>query len=316
MTNAIAADTVAIVGSGLVGRAWAIVFARAGLDVRLFDLNSAITDEALELVSDGLTDLADHGLIDDPAACLARITIADGLDAALDGVGYVQESVFERVDVKQEIYRAIDAEIGEATIVGSSSSGIPASAFTEGLAVNPRTLIAHPVNPPHLARVVELVPAPWTAPETVDAVWELMERVNQVPIRVTREIDGFILNRLQGVLLDEAFRLVRDGYVSAEDLDKTIAHGLGLRWSFIGPFETIDLNAPDGVADYVERFGPLYSGIVASRAERPGWDEDLVAPVVAERRAILPQDKILQRQMWRDRRMMALAAHHNQISND
>ncbi|MCZ6605417.1 MAG: 3-hydroxyacyl-CoA dehydrogenase NAD-binding domain-containing protein, partial [Alphaproteobacteria bacterium] len=237
-------DPVAIIGAGLVGRAWAIVFARAGIDVRLFDLSPDIAASAKKLIGESLEDLAHYGLIDDRQAILARVSVADTLAACLDGAGYAQESVFERVDAKREIYQAIDAVIGKNTIVGSSSSGIPASAYTEGLGAGARMLVAHPVNPPHLARVVELVPAPWTASETVDAVWRLMERVDQVPVRVTREIEGFVLNRLQGVLLDEAFRLVRDGFVSAEDLDKTLTHGLGLRWSFIGPFETIDLNAP------------------------------------------------------------------------
>ncbi len=308
-------DTIAIVGAGLVGRAWAIVFARSGLPVRLFDLDADISGQARDLIAASLDDLASFELIDDPAGILNRISAVDTLADALDGATYVQESVFERVETKQQIYREIDAVIGAETIVGSSSSGIPASAFTGGLSANARYLIAHPVNPPHLARVVELVPAPWTAPESVDAAWSLMERVDQVPVRVNGEIDGFILNRLQGVLLDEAFRLVRDGYVSATDLDKTIAHGLGLRWSFIGPFETIDLNAPDGIADYVERLGPLYSGIVNSRSVRGAWDDDLVTPAVTERRAHLPQEKILQRQMWRDRQMMALAAHHKKLSD-
>lgn len=309
------ADMIAIVGAGLVGRAWAIVFARAGLPVRLFDLDTEISGQALKLIASSLDDLATYDLIDATAPVLDRIAVVKTLAEVLDGATYVQESVFERIDTKQAIYREIDAVIGANTIVASSSSGIPASAFTEGLSANARYLIAHPVNPPHLARVVELVPAPWTAPESVDFVSDLMERVGQVPVRVNGEIDGFILNRLQGVLLDEAFRLVRDGYVSAQDLDKTIAHGLGLRWSFIGPFETIDLNAPDGIADYVARLGPLYSGIVNSRDERPAWDEDLVAPAVAERRTLLPQADILERQMWRDRRMMALAAHHKKVSD-
>ena len=90
-----------------------------------------------------------------------------------------------------------------------------------------------------------------------------MQRVGQVPIDVRREIDGFILNRLQGALLTEALRLVQDGIVSPRDLDKTVADGLGLRWSFMGPFETIELNAPGGVADYCARYVPWFRRYVA-----------------------------------------------------
>ena len=108
--------------------------------------------------------------------------------------------------------------------------------------------------------LVELVAAPWTAPEIVAKAKALYEAVGQVPIVVKREIEGFILNRLQAVLLSEAFRLVEDGYVTPQDLDKTLKDGLGLRWSFMGPFETIELNAPGGIPDYCRRYGPSLAG--------------------------------------------------------
>ena len=107
--------------------------------------------------------------------------------------------------------------------------------------------------------LVELVGAPWTAPETIAKAKAVYEAVGQVPIVVKREIEGFILNRLQAVLLSEAFRLVEEGYVTPQDLDKTLKHGLGLRWSFMGPFETIELNAPGGIPDYCRRYGPSLS---------------------------------------------------------
>ena len=91
--------------------------------------------------------------------------------------------------------------------------------------------------------------------ETIKRARAIFESVGQVPIEVKKEIDGFILNRMQAVLLSEAFRLVGEGYVSAEDLDKTIRDGLGLRWAFMGPFETIELNAPGGIPDYCARYG-------------------------------------------------------------
>ena len=231
------------------------------------------------------------------------------LAAALDGAEYAQESVFERVDIKKQLFAEIDAVIGPDTIVGSSSSGIPASAFTADLKGGARYLVAHPVNPPHLVPVVELVPAPWTAPATVAAVRTLMESVGQAPVELSREIEGFLLNRLQAVLLMEAWRLVEEGYATVEDLDRTVSQGLGLRWAFMGPFETIDLNAPGGVADYARRLGPLYRDIAASRSEHRVWDEKLIAEVERQRREALPADRLLDRTEWRDRRLMALRAH-------
>jgi 3-hydroxyacyl-CoA dehydrogenase len=202
------------------------------------------------------------------------------------------------------------------TLVGSSSSGIPSSAFTEGLSIAPRCLVAHPVNPPYLARIVELVPATWTTAQAVEDVHALMQRVDQHPIRVTRELEGFVLNRLQGALLREAWALFDEGYCSLADLDATISQGLGLRWSFMGPFETIDLNAPGGIRDYAERLGDLYLSVARDRTNPQPWSDDLIARVETERRQTLPADQLTQRGAWRDRRLMALAAHKRTLAND
>ena len=304
------AEKIAIIGTGLVGSGWAVVFARAGCDVAMYDAAPGGAEKGREVVAQQLNDLAAYGLVEDePSAILARVSVAATLKEALDGAVYAQESTFERTDVKREVFSVIDAAIGPETLVGSSSSGIPASAYTDHVACKARCLVAHPVNPPSLAPVVELVPAPWTAPETVKAVRALMERVGQAPVEMTREIEGFILNRLQGVLLMEAWRLVEAGLATAEDVDKTVSKGLGLRWAFMGPFETIDLNAPGGVADYARRLGPLYHSIAASTEEHHVWDESLIGRIEAQRREVLPASGLADRRAWRDRRLMALARH-------
>lgn len=301
---------VAVVGAGLVGMGWAIVFARAGLSVRVFDRTAELMAALPAKLRKSLEDLSEAGLIDEaPEAVIARIAYADSLSDAVRGVGYVQESVLERVDVKRALYEDFDAVLDAGTIVGSSSSGIPSSAFTEGLGIAPRCLVAHPVNPPYLVPIVELVPAAWTDPGVVDATHALMQAVDQHPIRVTRELRGFVLNRLQGALLREAWALLDEGYCSAADIDATISKGLGLRWSFMGPFETIDLNAPGGIRDYAERLGGLYLDIDRERTDPQPWSEALIARAEAERREVLPREKLGERAEWRDRRLMALAAH-------
>jgi len=301
---------VAVIGTGLVGSGWAIVFARSGCEVVLFDSAPGAAEHARTVIAERLEELAGFDLLKDtPAEVLARVSVAPSLAAALDGAVYAQESVLERVDVKRQLFADIDAVIGPQTLVGSSSSGIPASLYTDHIACRDRCLVAHPVNPPYLAPIVELVPAPWTAPATVQAVRALMERVGQAPVEATREIEGFILNRLQGVLLMEAWRLVEDGLVSARDLDTTMSQGLGLRWAFMGPLETIDLNAPGGIADYARRLGPLYQSIAASTAEHRVWDDTLIAKLEAQRREDLPAEALAERRAWRDRRLMALARH-------
>ena len=300
---------IAIVGAGLIGSGWAIVFARAGYAVRLYDQQPDTAAAARARIAENLGDLVGHDLIADAESVLQRIAIAKDLAEAVEEAMYVQESVLEQTPVKQAVFAELDRVVGPATIIGSSSSGIPASAFTSGLACRARCLIAHPINPPYLAPIVEIVPAPWTSRETVKATRALMEEVGQAPVEATREIEGFLLNRLQGVLLMEAWRLVEEGYASAEDVDKTVKHGLGLRWSFMGPFETIDLNAPGGVADYARRLGPLYASIAASRKTHRPWDEALIREVEQQRRAVLAASQLGERAAWRDRRLMALAVH-------
>ncbi len=300
---------VAIVGAGLVGIGWAIVFARASLSVRVHDSNPTRLDDVPGLMAGSLSDLKAAGLLDDPDDVLARVTCHADLAEAVSGVDYIQESVLERVDVKRALYERLDGMLDAHTLIGSSSSGIPSSAFTADLSIAPRCLVAHPVNPPYLARIVELVPAPWTAPQTMDVVHELMVKVNQHPIRVNRELEGFVLNRLQGALLREAWALYDEGYCSLADLDATISEGLGLRWSFMGPFETIDLNAPGGICDYAERLGDLYLNVAQDRTDPQPWSADLIARVERERRQTLPAKALKARGVWRDRRLMALSAH-------
>lgn len=302
-------ETIAVIGAGLVGRAWAIVFARAGHPVMLFDANAAALAPALDGIEASLGDLDAHGLIAAPPRTIRqRITAATSLADALRDAGYVQENVFESLDAKKDVFSAMDLLAPAEAILASSTSGMPASAFTADLRGRQRCIVAHPINPPSLIPLVEVVPAPWTAAEVVARTTSLLERVGQVPIVVRREVPGFIVNRLQGALLNEAFRLVEDGYVSSADLDKAVKDGLGLRWSFMGPFETIDLNAPGGLADYCDRYGPLYHQI-AKEATPRSWSKALIDKVAGERLAALPASGRPARQGWRDRQLTALVAH-------
>ena len=307
-------NKIAILGAGLVGGAWAIVFARAGYAVSLFDCDAAQSKQALSRVGDNMRELVGFDLLDDAEAALARISIVGSLGEALDGATYAQESVFERPDVKTEFYFEIDKVAGADLVIGSSSSGIPASEFTEGLACAPRCMIAHPINPPYLIPLVEVVPTPWTGNTALQNCWDIMLAVGMEPIRLTREVDGFIANRLQAVLLWEAFRLLEAGIATAADIDKTISAGLGRRWTFMGPFETIDLNAPGGLKDYANRLAPGFFEIVKQVEPAGPWSDAVIAKADGEMRAHLPLPDQPARQAWRDKRLMALIKHFQEVS--
>lgn len=300
---------VAIIGSGLIGRAWAMVYARAGWDAALYDAVDGVAADALGLVAEGLDELARHGLVADPKGAAARVRAAKSVADALDGADYVQENVPETLEAKRAIFAELDALAQPNVILASSTSAIVASHFTESLAGRARCLVAHPVNPPHLVPLVELVGAPWTAPETIARAKEVYEQVGQVPIVVRQEIEGFILNRLQGALLAEAFRLAGAGYVSPQDLDKTLKDGLGLRWSFMGPFATIELNAPGGIADYCARYTGFYKRLQAHPAGVEVYESENVTGILSEWGTAPTPEYLAERTRWRDQRLAALAAH-------
>jgi L-gulonate 3-dehydrogenase len=285
---------IAIIGSGLIGRAWAVVFARSGNEVALYDAVPGVAEAARDFVAEVSGDAS-------------RVRVAASIADALAGAALVQENSPERVEVKREVFAELDRLAAADTILASSTSTIVASRFTEHLAGRHRCLVAHPVNPPHLVPLVELVGAPWTAPDVIARARAIYQEVRQVPIVVRREIDGFILNRLQAVLLSEAFRLVGDGYVSPQDLDKTLADGLGLRWSFMGPFATIELNAPGGIPDYCARYGASLGRL--SGANPDIYQGENLERILGEWGSAPAPDEVAVRMRWRDRRLAALAQH-------
>ncbi len=301
--------TVAVIGAGLIGRAWAMVFARANWRVRVYDRDATQLRAAERFVAASLDEQAEYGLVADPDAARAGIVYVPALDEALAGVDWVQENLPETLEVKREVFAALDRHALPDAVLASSTSSIPPSQFTEALLGRARCLVAHPVNPPHLVPIVELCGAPWTSPAVIEQATRVYAELGQVPIVVLREIDGFILNRLQGALLSEAMRLVGEGYVSAEDLDKTVCDGLGLRWSFMGPLATIELNAPGGVADYCARYGGFYRRLAAAPPAPNVWDAANAAKVAAALGTPAGTSDLAARTRWRDRRLMALAAH-------
>ncbi len=309
---------IALVGLGLVGRAWAVSFARAGHEISIWDERAEAIDEALAFVNKALPDLDANDLLngDAPLVVRSRMRRAGSLEDALEGASYVQENTPEDPETKKRVFAGLDRRADPEAVLASSTSAILPSLFTETLQGRARCLVAHPINPPYLIPAVEIVPAPWTDPAVVDRAAALLAAAGHAPIVLKREIDGFIVNRLQGALLEEAFRLVADGFASTEDVDTALRDGLALPWSFMGPFETIDLNAPGGVRDYARRYQQIYARIFPSMQRRVDWSGPAMDGIEAERRARLPAEKLGERAAWRDRRLMALAAHKKRAADE
>lgn len=300
---------IAIVGSGLIGRAWATVFASHGFEVAMHDIDHAAAKAARAHIGRNLRELAGYGLVGDPKASLARIRVADSLKDALRNVSLVQENGPETVEAKTALFAEMDRLAPRSAILASSTSFIIASRFSEALKGRHRCLVAHPVNPPHLVPIVELAPAPWTDPDVLDRVEKIYLRAGQVPIRLRKEMPGFVLNRLQAVLLAEAFRIVGAGVASPQDVDKTIRDGLGLRWSFMGPFETIELNAPGGIPDYCARYGKSLTDMVAQSTEGDPFGGENVDRIMSEWTGQQDAARVAALSKWRDGRLAALQAH-------
>jgi len=300
----------ACIGAGNIGRSWAMIFAAAGCKVALFDQDADAPARALAAIAPGLADLEAQGLIKDAKAALARIRIATTLEDALREVEYVQESVVENLAVKQEIFRALDAAAPPEAILASSVSSIPGSQYMEGLGGSARCVVAHPVNPPHLVPVVEIVPSTSTSEETLAACEKFMGDIGQVPVRLNREITGYVLNRIQFALVKEALHLVQQGYVSAQGLDDIVKHGLGRRWAFMGPFETGHLNATEGLrayfGNYQDAMNNMFDELFTERPSIAPADIDDIATQIEQK---TPADQVPARQAWRDRRLAALSRH-------
>jgi L-gulonate 3-dehydrogenase len=301
-------STIACIGAGTVGRAWAVVFARAGHQVRLYDL---LEGEAAGRARSGarktLELFAENGMLDEPVeAVLDRIVPVVSIAKAVDSAVYVQESVREDADTKRQVFSEIAAHAPADAILASSTSAIPGSEFLGHIANPERALVVHPVNPPSLIPLVELCATGQTSRETIERTRLLMTEAGMRPILLNKEIDGFILNRLQFTLVAEALHLVGEGYCTPEDIDAVLTDGLALRWASIGPFEVAHLNAPDGLQGFIDRLGPMMRHLGKSARTDYDWTQEQIADAHARLEKRIPGDMIARRQAWRDSRILAL----------
>lgn len=297
---------IACVGAGLIGRSWAIAFARAGLRVNIFDSDARCQSTCLDNIASSLAQAGTSNLPDLSEATLQNITVVGTLEHAVSDADYVQESVSEQLDAKRSLFAELDRLTVPTAILASSSSELSASLFTGSLPGRQRCLVAHPLNPPHAIPVVEIVASAWTSPESIATAVRIMKDIGQEPILIHKDLPGFAINRLQLALIGEALHLVGEGVISADDLDKAVTRGLGLRWALMGPFEAGHLNSPNGYLDYVTKFESAMRSITGDlRVDYP-WNHALVSEINDQLSKRIPSSRIQECQNRRDRRIADL----------
>jgi L-gulonate 3-dehydrogenase len=298
----------AIVGAGIIGRSWAIVFARAGVPVRLYDNLPDNRAKALERIGEALAQSA--ALVGDAAAqkaVLDRITVADRLADVVADADFIHECIDEKLESKRMIFRELDQCAKPSAILATTTSSFPVSTFASELPGRGRCIVVHPATPPHLLPVTEICPAPFTDQAVTDATFSFMEQCGQAPVLIRFEQSSFVLNRLQAALVVEMLRCLNSGIISPGDIDKIISQGFGLRWAFLGPFEGVDLNAAGGIREYLERFGFIFDDM----ARQNGLEGSVVTPeaiAMLEKyaRDQLPLEALRERTAWRDRAIASL----------
>ncbi|XP_046902285.1 lambda-crystallin homolog [Hypomesus transpacificus] len=304
---------ITVVGSGLIGRSWAMVFLSGGYRVQIYDNQAGQAARALLEVRKQLEELQEAGMLRGDLSAtqqLALLTSHDDLPQALKGAFFVQECVFEQLEAKQEVFRAVESHVGDDVVLSSSTSCLlPSNVFSQ-VQNRKRCIISHPVNPPYYVKLVELVPHPETLPAVMDATYALMSEVGQAPVRLRKEIDGFALNRVQYAIIAESWRLVKDGVISVKDIDLVMSEGLGMRYAFIGPMETMHLNAPEGLQDYLQRYSQGMGRVLEAFGPVPDFSGEAASQINKEMCELIPSDHehLSARRERRDQLLMGLAA--------
>jgi carnitine 3-dehydrogenase len=245
---------VAIVGAGVIGGGWAVHYLRMGLDVAVYDPAAEAEDALLRLRDAAWPVLERLGLR--RGASPDRLTFHTDLAGAIVGADFVQENGPEDAKVKQAILADIDRAAPPEVIIASSTSGFAMTMLQAGCANPQRCVVGHPFNPPYLIPLVEVVGGKLTHPAAVDWLAEFYTGAGKRALRLTRELPGFIGNRLQEALWREALHMVAAGEATVEEIDASIAHGPGLRWALMGPILTFHLaGGADGMAHMLDHFG-------------------------------------------------------------
>lgn len=260
--------SVAVIGAGVMGSGIAQTFAQAGYAVRLQARHEDTLRAARGRIARNQEAMVQAGLLSDEAAraALARIHATTRLEEATHGCQFVSESVPEDLDLKREVFAALDRHAPPGAVLSTDTSGLSISAIASATTRPERVVGFHWMNPPHLMPTVEVIRGAQTADAAMDLACELARRIGRVPIPVEKDVPGFLWNRLQLALIREALHVVEQGIAGPEAVDLAVTAGLGLRWAAVGPLRLMDLG---GLATFHSVAAYLYRDLSGAREPQP-----------------------------------------------
>ena len=308
--------TVACVGGGTIGFSWAVLFARHGLQVTIFDVSDAVLGQAEAELRSAYDTYVEVGAMTaaEATAALARITTSTDLAQAVQDADYVQESGPERYRIKREIYRDLDRLARPEAILASSTSAMLMTEIQSATTRPGRCVVAHPYNPPHIVPCVEVVPGEATSAATVETTRDFMARMGRVPIVARKECRGHIVNHMQAVLYREAMWLVGNGVATAAEIDEAFRTGPGLRLALMGPFMVGMFTSPGGLQDTMvdRKLDHSLEDDIPSRVEReapprtPENAREWAKICTAQMEAELADSDMQALKKWRDAKLLQI----------
>jgi len=246
---------VGLIGGGVIGSAWAARLLINGIDVNLYDPAEGVERRLNDVLDNALRAYRKMTLA--PIAVNGSLSLVDSVEQAVDDVDFIQESGPERIDIKKALMKEICGYTGADVIIASSSSGLLPSEMQEGVAHPQRIIIGHPFNPVYLMPLVEIVGGNDTSEEVKTSAADFYESIGMHPLLVRKEVEAFLADRMMEALWREALHLVNEGVATADELDQAICYGPGIRWSFMGSFETFRVAGGEGgMRHFMEQFGP------------------------------------------------------------
>jgi len=237
----------AVIGAGIMGHGIAQTYALGGYPVTLNDVDDAILNNAVNRIRANLETFAENGFIsqDEVDDTVSRITVTTDLGKAVQEADFVTEAVVEDIELKRKLFNQLDTLCPSRTILASNSSSLLISDFASGTKRQDRVVLTHWFNPPHIVPTVEIIKGRKTSGETVDLIYALLKKVGKLPVRILKEIPGYLVNRIQLAMLREVWYLWEQGVATPEDIDLAVKGSFGFRLASIGPLLTNDLGGND-----------------------------------------------------------------------